>query len=128
MQKGDEITLKDANGTVYRYQVVDTITVDPSDTWVTEPVAGKDMVSLQTCIEAPGDLYTLGPNWSARFVVRAERIEEQQPSSFERLIEEAVDAYAGLLHPPYYLYGSVLRTIKGAGHYAEGLFSIAGPE
>ena len=39
-----------------------------------EPLTGKDLISLQTCIEAPGDFLTLGPNWLARFVARAERI------------------------------------------------------
>jgi sortase A len=128
MQKGDEVILKDANGTIYRYRVVDAITVDPNDTWVTDPVAGREIVSLQTCIEAPGDLYTLGPNWSTRFVVRAQRVEEEQPGTVETLMEESFDAYAGLLHPSYYFYGSMLRAAKGVTHYAEGLFTLAGLE
>jgi sortase A len=74
IREGDEIFLKDANGVVYEYRVSETLTVGPSDSWVMEPLTGKDVVSLQTCIEAPGDFLTLGPNWSARFVVRAERI------------------------------------------------------
>ncbi len=74
IREGDEIFLKDANGVIYEYQVSETLTVGPSDSWVMEPLTGKDVVSLQTCIEAPGDFLTLGPNWSARFVVRAERI------------------------------------------------------
>lgn len=74
MQKGDEVILEDANGTVYDYQVSDILVVSPNDTWVTEPVAGRDMVSLQTCIESPGDFTTLGPDWAARIVVRADRV------------------------------------------------------
>ena len=74
IREGDEIFLKDANGMVYEYRVSETLTVGPSDSWVMEPLTGKDVVSLQTCIEAPGDFFTLGPNWLARFVVRAERI------------------------------------------------------
>jgi sortase A len=74
IREGDEIFLKDTNGMDYEYRVSETLTVGPSDSWVMEPLTGKDMLSLQTCIEAPGDFLTLGPNWLARFVVRAERI------------------------------------------------------
>ena len=73
IREGDEILLKDTNGMVYDYRVSETLTVGPNDSWVMEPLTGKDVVSLQTCIEAPGDYLTLGPNWMARFVVRAER-------------------------------------------------------
>jgi sortase A len=115
MQQGDEVILKDANGTSYKYRVVETLIVGPSDTWVTDPVAGKDIVSLQTCIEAPDDLYTLGPNWAARFVVRAQRTEEEQAGSLQRFVGESVTAYAGLLDTPSFSYfGSVLRTAKKA--------------
>jgi sortase A len=74
IREGDEIFLKDTNGMDYEYRVSETLTVGPSDSWVMEPLTGKDVLSLQTCIEAPGDFFTLGPNWLARFVVRAERI------------------------------------------------------
>ena len=74
IREGDDIFLEDANGIVYEYRVSETLTVGPSDSWVMDPLTGKDVVSLQTCIEAPGDFLTLGPNWLARFVVRAERI------------------------------------------------------
>ncbi|MDQ3942679.1 MAG: class E sortase [Actinomycetota bacterium] len=74
MQKGDEVILTDTNGTLYRYRVSEFLTIRPSDTWVMHPLSGRDVVSLQTCIEAPGDFATLGPNWEARFVVRADRV------------------------------------------------------
>src|SRR5919202_1900087 len=74
MQKGDEVDLRDTNGTVYKYRVSEFLQVSPDNSWVTKPVAGKNMVSLQTCIEAPGDFITLGPNWTTRFIVRAERV------------------------------------------------------
>jgi sortase A len=74
MQKGDEVTLEDAQGKLYRYRVTETLTVGPSETWVTEPIAGREVVSLQTCLEAVGDFYTLGPNWAARYIVRADRV------------------------------------------------------
>jgi sortase A len=62
LQNGDEIILTDANGTRYTYQVFRTLVVDPYDYSVTQPVAGKSMVSLQTC--------TL-PDYSQRLIVQA---------------------------------------------------------
>src|SRR5918997_130660 len=74
MQKGDEISLPDTKGRIYRYQVIDNLVVSPDDTWVTQPVAGRDLISLQTCVENPDDVHTLGPNWLARYITRAERV------------------------------------------------------
>jgi sortase A len=75
MQKGDEVSLEDANGRVYHYRVSEVLTsITPEDPWVMDPVAGRDMISLQTCLEAPGDLHTLGPDWQGRLVVRADRV------------------------------------------------------
>ncbi len=68
---GDEVILSDANGTEYTYQVSNIVTVMPTDVWVTEPVAGKDIVSLQTCV---------GPGWSERMVVQAERVGVDAPA------------------------------------------------
>jgi sortase A len=74
MQQGDEIILEDAIGGVYSYRVSEFLRVAPGDTWVTEPVEGRDVVSLQTCIENLNDLFTLGPNWEARYIVQADRV------------------------------------------------------
>ncbi len=74
MQKGDEVILEDAQGKVYRYRVTETLTIKPSETWVMGPIEGREVVSLQTCLEAVGDFYTLGPNWAARYIVRADRV------------------------------------------------------
>jgi len=74
MQKGDEVFLTDATGKVYKYRVTEIFAVTPYDTWVMKRVKGRDMVSLQTCIESLGDFYTLGPNWQARLTVRADRV------------------------------------------------------
>lgn len=74
MREGDEVFLKDAEGRLYRYRVSEALTVGPSDSWATKPVEGRRMVSLQTCIEAPGDFVTLGPNWGARFIIRADQV------------------------------------------------------
>ena len=66
MAEGDEIFLSDANGTTYEYRVTKILTVSPQDNWVTEPVAGKDMISLQTCINPPA--------YDQRLIVRGERV------------------------------------------------------
>ena len=71
---GDKIYLGDANGTTYTYEVTEIYEVLPSETWVTNQVAGRDIVSLQTCIETYGDYWTMGPNWYVRYVVRADRV------------------------------------------------------
>lgn len=80
MQQGDEVFLTDADGTEYEYEVTEIFAVDPSESWVTEPVAGKDMVTLQTCTHTPEDwqsitpqLFEAGPE-TGRLVVRAERV------------------------------------------------------
>jgi sortase A len=71
---GDTIYLYDANGTTYTYEVTEIFEVLPSETWVTKSDPGRDMVSLQTCIENYGDYWTMGPNWYIRYVVRADRV------------------------------------------------------
>ncbi len=71
---GDQIYLYDANGTVYTYEVSGFQEVTPQDTWVTSPQAGRDMISLMTCIENFGDYWTMGPNWYVRYVVQADRV------------------------------------------------------
>ena len=71
---GDKIYLGDSNGTTYTYEVTEIFEVLPSETWVTRPQPGRDMVSLQTCIENYGDYWTPGPNWYVRYVVRADRV------------------------------------------------------
>jgi sortase A len=71
---GDKIYLYDANGTTYTYEVTEIYEVLPTESWVTAPVAGRDMISLQTCIENYGDYWTMGPNWYVRYVVRADKV------------------------------------------------------
>jgi LPXTG-site transpeptidase (sortase) family protein len=61
MQEGDEVILEDTNGTVYTYQVSEIFAVSPWETWVTKPIPGRDVISLQTCTETPDDWWTLGP-------------------------------------------------------------------
>ena len=80
MQMGDEIFLADTMGRVYEYRISELRAVKPSDSWITNPVAGKDVVSLQTCTETLEDWWTLGPGLygggpeSGRFVAQAERV------------------------------------------------------
>jgi len=70
---GDEVYLTDANGKTYTYAVSEILEVPITDLSVTEPV-GRDVVSLQTCIEDYGDYWTEGPNWNVRYVVRADKV------------------------------------------------------
>lgn len=80
MKKGDEVILEDGDGKTYVYEVTKIFAVEPHETWVTKPVAGKDMVTLQTCTESVDDWQTIGPEVmvsgpnTGRLVVRAERV------------------------------------------------------
>lgn len=80
MQAGDKVVLEDTNGTVYRYEVTEVFAVSPWETWVTKPIPGRDVVSLQTCTESLTDWWTLGPSLfasgpeSGRLIVRADRV------------------------------------------------------
>ncbi len=64
LENGDEVILTDANGTRYTYTVFRSFVVGPSDTYVTLPVPGKNVVSLQTCNPIP--------TFEERLVVQAE--------------------------------------------------------
>lgn len=64
LEEGDEVILADANGTRYTYRVFRSFVVGPSDTYVTLPTPGKNIVSLQTC--------TPIPTFEERLVVQAE--------------------------------------------------------
>jgi sortase A len=70
---GDQVILEDSLGQSYTYQVSEILEVSPADLSVTGSV-GRDVVSLQTCIENYGDYWTAGPNWYVRYVVRADRV------------------------------------------------------
>jgi sortase A len=63
LESGDEVILTDANGTKYTYEVFKKFIVDPSELSVTQPVAGKSIVTLQTC--------TL-PDYKQRLIVQGE--------------------------------------------------------
>ncbi|MBV9453592.1 MAG: sortase [Rubrobacter sp.] len=63
VESGDQIFIKDADGKQYTYEVFKTFEVDPTDLYVTEPVNGKNIVTLQSC--------TL-PDYAKRVIVQAE--------------------------------------------------------
>jgi len=63
LESGDEVILTDAEGTRYNYEVFEKFVVNPNAYSVTQPVPGRNIVSLQTC--------TL-PDYSQRLIVQAE--------------------------------------------------------
>lgn len=68
VQEGDEATVTDANGKQYTYEVFKVFEVTPTDLYVTEPIEGKNVLTLQTC--------TL-PDYSNRLIVQAELQDNQ---------------------------------------------------
>ncbi len=67
LEDGDEVFVTDADGKKYTYRVFKEFIVSPTDLSVTEPVLGKNILSLQTC--------TL-PDYSKRLIVQAELVGE----------------------------------------------------
>ena len=66
MKPGDEIFIDDSEGRRYTFRVYDRLTVEPDDYWVTYPVEGETVVSLQSC--------TPIPTLENRLVVRGELV------------------------------------------------------
>jgi sortase A len=65
LKRGDEIYITDAAGDRYVYKVFKVFIVAPDEVSVTRPLAGRNIVSLQTC--------TL-PDYSKRLIVQAEKV------------------------------------------------------
>lgn len=65
LESGDKVFVEDSEGTEYTYKVYESFVTGPSDLSVTQPVAGKNVLTLQTC--------TL-PNYKDRLIVRAELV------------------------------------------------------
>ena len=63
LRRGSRVVLEDSEGTRYVYRVFDRLIVPPGRISVTEPLDGRNIVSLQTC--------TL-PDYRERLIVRAE--------------------------------------------------------
>jgi sortase A len=62
---GDKIFVTDSSGRRYVYRVFKDFVVDPKDVFVTRPLRGKNILTLQTC--------TL-PSYSRRLIVQAEKV------------------------------------------------------
>jgi sortase A len=65
LEDGDKVILTDSDGTTYTYSVFKSFVVDPDAFYVTKPVPGKSVVTLQTC--------TL-PDYNQRLIVQAELV------------------------------------------------------
>ncbi len=65
LEEGDEVFLTDANGEEYVYRVFKKFVVNPTDVFVTRPIEGRNILTLQTC--------TL-PDYSQRLIVQAEKV------------------------------------------------------
>ena len=63
LKDGDKVILTDANGTRYTYSVFKSTIINPDDSYVTRPIPGKSVITLQTC--------TL-PDYAQRLIVQAE--------------------------------------------------------
>jgi sortase A len=63
VKENDELTVTDADGKEYTYRVFKAIEVEPTDLYVTEPMPGRNIVTLQSC--------TL-PDYARRVIVQAE--------------------------------------------------------
>jgi len=74
IKKGDKIYIQ-YHGTLYKYEIFETVTVKPDDTWVMQP-SNKNMVSLMTCVPIGTSL--------RRFVVRAQQIKPSPAASVAR--------------------------------------------
>lgn len=66
LENGDRAFVTDSEGTRYTYEVFSKSVVGPTDLSVTEPIPGKNVLTLQTC--------TL-PDYSDRLIVQAELVE-----------------------------------------------------
>jgi sortase A len=75
LENGDEVFLTDSEGTKYTYTVFDQFVSDPFDWSPTEPVPGKNILTLQTC--------TL-PDYTQRLMVQAELTETTQGAESPR--------------------------------------------
>jgi sortase A len=74
VKSGDKVFVTDSMGRRYVYKVFKEFIVDPQDVHVTQPLEGKNVLTLQTC--------TL-PDYSRRLIVQAERVEGPVPAVAE---------------------------------------------
>ena len=69
LRRGGRVVLTDSGGNKYIYRVYDRFILGPNDPSATEPVAGMNVISLQTC--------TL-PGYRERLIVRARLVRTLQ--------------------------------------------------
>jgi sortase A len=62
---GDRVYVTDSTGRRYVYKVFKDFIVDPTDVFVTRPLKGRNILTLQTC--------TL-PDYSRRLIIQAEKV------------------------------------------------------
>jgi sortase A len=72
LRRGSRVVLTSSDGTKYIYRVYDRFILGPNDTSAQKPVAGMNVISLQTC--------TL-PRYTDRLIVRAELVNTVQRSA-----------------------------------------------
>jgi sortase A len=88
LENGDEVSLTDADGTKYTYEVFEQFVTDPYDWGPTDTTPGKSILTLQTC--------TL-PDYTQRLIVQAELIkvepgeEAEQPPEDETKTAQEVE-------------------------------------
>ncbi len=75
LRRGRRVVLRDSEGNRYIYRVYDRFILGPNDTSATKPVAGMNVISLQTC--------TL-PNYAERLIVRAKLVKTLQGPSLQQ--------------------------------------------
>jgi sortase A len=63
LKAGDKVILTDSEGTTYTYSVFKSFVVNPDAFYVTKPIPGKSVITLQTC--------TL-PDYNQRLIVQAQ--------------------------------------------------------
>ena len=68
LENGDKAFVTDADGTEYTYKVFKSFVVGPEELSVTEPIPGRNVLTLQTC--------TL-PDYSKRLIVQAELVDKK---------------------------------------------------
>ncbi len=76
LEGGDRVLVTDASGARYTYRVFNKFVVGPEASWVTKPVPGKSVLTLQTC--------TL-PDYKDRLIVRAELVGRRGADEGRRL-------------------------------------------
>ncbi len=79
LESGDEVFLTDAAGTRYTYEVFTNFVTGPYDWSSTQPVPGKNIITLQTC--------TL-PDYSDRVIVQAELKDVEYSGNASNAVQE----------------------------------------